>query len=73
MKYYVLHIPTGSFLWNEYTDDYWFFTVKRVAEELVKKDSPVNMFCYIKWFKKWNKNIDWDNLQLSEIAIVEKE
>jgi len=73
MRYYILHIPSGSYVYNDVRKEDWWFAHKKIADQLVREDCPVNIYGYIKWFRKSNPQIDWDNLQLYELEVVEKE
>lgn len=70
-KYYVLHIPTGQFLWNSALNCYWYFCYKRVAMQLVDPECPVNLLSGWGSIKFSHSDIIWDKVSLDEFEIVE--
>ena len=70
--YLVLHIPSGQFLWNPCLNTYWEFGSKRVANQLVDPECPVNILSQWGPIQDANKQVDWKNVLIEEFTIVER-
>lgn len=70
--YKVLHIPTGTYLFNMFLNKDWEFRIKSIADQLLENGHPLNLKTGTwRLIKETNSQVDWTNFLLTEFEIVE--